>query len=234
MTNKQIDELKHAKRLLETIGFQDVELKCGDRPDILATIDSRRIGIEVTEYHADEGSGGKGSALRAEEEKKARQSNGDGYTMWGKTEPWSGLGFRLEEKTKLAETYDIKPYDELWLLIVAQLPKLGGIAATYAIYDVMKISDMNCYYHEQLCQSKYHAVFFHLIVDGVIYKWTPGERWTVLRSPHKQPSAGRELWFKNVLRDPDWQRDPDAKARQEAHKVIDELRGTQRSGRNGN
>jgi hypothetical protein len=74
VTNKHNEELEFATRLLVALGFHDAELKSWDRPDILAKMGSRRIGIEVTVFHADEESGSKGSALRAEEEKKTRKA----------------------------------------------------------------------------------------------------------------------------------------------------------------
>ncbi len=48
-------------------------------------------------------------------------------------------------------------------------------------------------------------------------------RWLATIGPGKAWPSGSELWFKKVLRDPEWRRDPAGKARTEAQKVLEEL-----------
>ena len=52
---KQTYELELASRLLGALGYDHVPIQSSDRPDVLAQIGEARTGIEVTQFHADEG-----------------------------------------------------------------------------------------------------------------------------------------------------------------------------------
>ncbi len=43
------------------------------------------------------------------------------------------------------------------------------------------------------------------------------------KPPEDQSPIGGDLWFKELLKDPDWLRDPAGKAGQVAHQAVDEL-----------
>jgi hypothetical protein len=75
--------------------------------DVLTLLAGRKIGVQVTVYHADEAqvSGRKGSFLRREEEKKARQAlRQDGVKAYGTWAPANYIpqcGIGLERKFRL-------------------------------------------------------------------------------------------------------------------------------------
>jgi hypothetical protein len=64
-------------------------------------------------------------------------------------------------------------------------------------------------------------------LEQTIYVWTRSERWQLVKGSAPAP-GGSELWFKSVLRDPEWLRDPAGKSRVEAQKILDELAAQRR------
>jgi hypothetical protein len=218
---KHAQELELTRRLLTALGCTDFELSPSDRPDIVAAIGGRSIGVEVTVFHSDEGSGRGGSALRASEEKTARRAGHGPYTVAGVVDPLPGLVTRTCEKATVAKDYDRSRFAELWLLIVAQFPKPGAVASTFALSGALNPRSLNENLHELLNGSAFGHVYLHLSLEQTIYGWTRSEGWQLVKgSPPAE--GGSELCFKDVLRDPEWLRDPAGKARAEAQKVLDE------------
>jgi hypothetical protein len=219
---KHVQEIELTRRLLLVLDCADFVLNPSDRPDVDAAIGGRSIGVEVTVFHADEELGRRGSVLRATEEKAAKQAGGDPYLMWGVIDPLPGLITRIKDKVTIAENYDRSRFDDLWLLIVGQFPKPGAVGSTFALSAALNAPSLNRYLHELLSKSPFARVYFHLSIEQTIYVWTPSEGWRLLMgSP--PATGGSEFWFKRVLRDSEWLRDPAAKARAEARKVLDEF-----------
>lgn len=182
MTNKQAIELELVKRLLNALGYQNFKLKLGNNPgklpDVIAMLaDNRIVGIEVTEFHADEPSNHKGSKLRKEEEKKAKASAGRPYAMWGQPNYLPALRVRIENKVNVAKKFDSAGYNELWLLIASQLPQLGGLASTFIFPPFVDARVLNDSFHEMLLKSRFRAVYLHLLLVGTIFEWSPSKKW---------------------------------------------------------
>ena len=173
-------------------------------------------------FHADEGLGRGGSVLRASEEKTARQSVGSPYAVWGVVDFVPGLTTRIRDKVAVAAEYDRRRFTELWLLIVAQFPKLGAVASTFALSAALNSRLLNQHFHELLSGSVFDQTYLHLPLEQTIYAWTRSEGWRLVSASTPAPGDS-ELWFKDVLRDPEWRRDPAGKARVEAQKALDEL-----------
>jgi hypothetical protein len=219
---KHVEEMELTRRLLLALDCTDFVLNPSDRPDVDAAIGGRSIGVEVTVFHADEGLGRGGSVLRATEEKTERQAGGDPYLMWGIVDPLPGLTTRIHDKVAIAVDYDRRRFDELWLLIVGQFPKPGAVASTFALSAALNAPSLNRHLHNLLSGSPFARVYLHLSLEQTIYSWTPSDGWRLMMGSPPLP-GGSDLWFKGVLCDPEWQRDPAAKARVEAQKVLDEL-----------
>jgi hypothetical protein len=217
-----VQQIELTRRLLLALDCGEFVLNPSDRPDVDAAIGGRSIGVEVTVFHADEGLGRRGSVLRATEEKAAKQAGGDPYLMWGIIDPLPGLITRINDKVTIAEDYDRRRFDELWLLIVGQFPKPGAVGSTFALSAALNAPCLNRHLHELLSKSPFARAYLYLSLEQTIYAWTPSEGWRLLMgSP--EAADGSELWFRNVFRDPEWLRDPAAKARAEAQKVLDEF-----------
>ncbi len=219
---KHVEEIELTRRLLVALDCADFVLNPSDRPDVDAAIGGRSIGVEVTVFHVDEGPGGRGSVLRATEEKTAKQTGGGVYGAWVPVDPVPGLATRIRDKVAIAKGYDRSRFTELWLLIVGQLPKPGAVVSTSALSLALNRDSLNQHLHALLSGSPFARAYLHLSLERTIYAWTPSEGWRLLVGSPPVP-ASSELWFKRFLRDPEWLRDPAGKARAEAQKVLDEL-----------
>lgn len=224
MTKKQNVEIDLVRRLLEALSISTFNLKSGDKPDILAEFSSRRIGIEVTEYHGDEGqNSNRGSIQRRNEEQISRLANGGAYTMWGSLNPLPALIARIKDKIERAHSYGNLDFNELWLLIAASVPQLGAVCSTFMDPITLNLNDLNAATDKNLRNSPFSRVYLHSLLGHTLHEWSNDKGWQVLQSPTKE-TQDSELWFKKILRDPEWRRDPRGKARSEAMKVLEELR----------
>ncbi|MGO9147835.1 MAG: hypothetical protein ACLQDF_15870 [Desulfomonilia bacterium] len=232
MSDRHVEELELARRLLDALNCTDFTLTASDRPDVIAEIGGRRIGVEITVFHADEEPNHKGSALRAAEEKTARNAGGSLYLAWGIVNSLPGLDVRIREKISIATGYYADRFDELWLLIVGQFPKPGAVVSTFASPIFLNLDDLYQHFNEMLTRSPFGRVYLHLWLDQTLYSWSPSEKWQLL-SGSLPTSGGSTAWFKSLLNDPDWQHDPGGKAQAEAHKAIDELLAQRHDGNKG-
>ena len=216
---KQQVELELTRRFLTLLGHPHAQLEAGDRPDLIAIINVCRIGIEETKFHSDEQPGTSGSHLRAEEAKKAKQAKGRPYSVWGVADPLPGIVARIEDKIERATKYDARRYSELWLLISSQLPMPGAVAATFAFEPFVSVSRLNETTHGLLSASPFAAAHLHLAMTHGLYSWSREKQW----HGNQTGDLFKFDQIKSVINDPEWRCDPDRKAREEAHKAVDEL-----------
>jgi len=99
--------------------------------------------------------------------------------------------------------------------------------AAEVVAHVPAVQARNQQLHDLLTRSPFDQAYLHLSLEQTIYVWTRSERWQLVKGSPPAP-AGSELWFKGVLRDPEWLRDPAGRARVEAQKVLDELAAQRR------
>jgi hypothetical protein len=221
-SDRQFEEVELTRRLLNTLGHKDVTLARNDKPDVLARIDGRRIGIEVTVFHADEAIDCNGSKLREAEEKEARKAPDGPYSSWGVANPLSGLQARIADKIVVSAAYDASSLDEMWLLIIGQFPKSGALASTFISPIFVSIKELNQHFDATLRRSRFDTAYLHLSLHQITYGWSPNQRWQLQSS--EIPEASRAtLSLRKTLDDSGWLRTPEGKARAEAHKALDEL-----------
>jgi hypothetical protein len=180
MSDKHAEEVELARRLFDALNCKGFTLTASDRPDVIAEIGGRCIGVEITVFHADEKPNRKGSALRAAEEETARKAGGALYGAWGIVDPLPGLNARIGEKISIATAYDAKRFDELWLLIVGQFPKPGAVVSTFASPIFLNLDDLNKHFNEMLSRSPFGRVYLHLWLNQTLYAWSPSEKWRFL------------------------------------------------------
>ena len=174
---KQQEETELVKRFLALLGHPHAQLQAGDRPDVVAIIDDKRIGIEETKFHGDEQSGTSGSSLRAEEAQKSKEAAGHSYSMWGVADPLPAIVARIEDKIQRATKYDASRYSELWLLISSQLPMPGAVAATFIIQPFVNVSRLNETTHGLLTASPFSAAHLHLAMTHGLFSWSRENKW---------------------------------------------------------
>ena len=192
---KQQHELEFTRRFLADIELQYTSLVSSDRPDIRAVIADRNIGIEVTVFHADEGNAHKPNedTLRQEGERTARETPDQIHTTAIPTLPYAALEARINAKIAKAAQYDPSHIDELWLLIPAQQPTLGALAATYVSASLVNQNELNRMFHEKLLASHFSRVYWHLIGDHAIIGWDGLAGWQIVRQREEPDTYGREV-----------------------------------------
>lgn len=181
MNGKQRIETALVERFLQDRGSTRFHLTAGDKPDVIAQFGSKRIGIEVTQFHADEQPDARGSGLREEEERNARNAPGRAQSHFVRTNPLPALAGRIREKIATCAKYDHSRYEELWLLVSSQVPSPGSLAATFAIPLCIAVARLNEATHKKLAQSVFSAVHFHLMGNHYVFSWCRKAGWCQAR-----------------------------------------------------
>ncbi len=189
-------------RLLETLGLpgvpSDPKKTYGRETgaDVEVWLAARRIGVQVTEYHGDEGESG--SALRAHEESDSTKGIIRGYFV--PADASSGLTKRFSDKLAKANHYAFTEFSEVWLLVAAFLPKPGAVAATSAMPIFITPEWLEEHFGESLRASRYQRVFFHVHLWSALYEWSLDSGWRVALEPEKLTPNGPDgqLWFKEL------------------------------------
>ncbi|MBV8939027.1 MAG: hypothetical protein JO089_04230, partial [Alphaproteobacteria bacterium] len=171
-----------------------------------------------------------GSKLRQQEESDAR--NGRQQAYWIKTDPWAALTARIEEKVNLAKNYDHSKYEELWLLISSNIPKLGAAASTtvspMALHNA--IDELNSRYGAILAASPYEMVhwYLHMTQDQTLFTWSrTEEKWSKSTLPLPPQNYMANFSFdemKAIWNDSEWRRDPKTKCDAEMKKILEEFK----------
>jgi hypothetical protein len=187
-----VEELSAVNRLAGLLGL-DVISPCNPNPpgvetgaDVQFLLGGRKIGVQVTVFHADEAASPArgGSVSRREEQAKAGEamkSNGVksyGHSASAKYGP--ALLRRVEAKVCKALSHGAN-YNELWLLIAAQIPNWGATASTMISPDVVRVEDLDQLLNEVLAKSLFSRAFLLLHLEGVVYEWQRGKSWRVAR-----------------------------------------------------
>jgi hypothetical protein len=223
MTKKEQREMASALRLLHALGLTSVTAKPSDRPDIILSLDQSDVGLEVTDLHPDDADlKAHGSPLRITEEQRMRNARGKPYAMWLHTASLPAFRSRISDKVTRARSYDRSHYSELWLLTASQLPH--AVASTYVFAPFVRIDDLNQYSDDLLASSPYSRAYLHLQLDDAVWEWTRESKWTHRARTAPSPQPPTELWFKSLLRDPEWLSNPDSRAVKEAQRALAELR----------
>lgn len=177
MNKKQTIELCLVTRFLHCLGSETPDLAATDRPDVIAHIDGKRIGIEVTQFHLDETAEAGGSRLRATQATMTKQHGGIPQPAWiGTPNPVHALQGIIRRKIEKATTYDSGRYDELWLLIAAALPDPVAVAPTM-IFLPPDPATLNVVTDTGLCGSGFAKVYLHVILQHWLFMWSRATRW---------------------------------------------------------
>ena len=219
-------------RLLDAIGVLDVATSDPKKTygretgaDVEVRLGSRKIGVQVTEYHGDAGI--RGSRVRAREESDAARNIIRAYAV--PVDAGGPLTAAVNKKVAKAHQYTFTEFHEVWLLIAAFFPKLGAAAATSAFPIFISAEKLERWLGETLRASKYDHAFLHIHLWPTVYEWSRDGIWQAVREAEKLTPTGGELWFERFLRDPEILDDPDGWALREAAKVLEELHGPARS-----
>lgn len=159
--------------------------------DVVFDFDGRRIGVQHTIFHGDEGhnAGKRGSLSRSREESTARRTKLP-FGVWGVVDYRVALALRLQEKCAIAARHDNDDLvAESWLVVSAGLPRWGAAASTMIVADLVRTHDLNALCHAMLGASRFERVFLVLHMGSVVWGWDRREGWRVIADPDR---AGRE------------------------------------------
>lgn len=195
----------------------------------MAYLDGARVGIEVTELHPDDWPSTRGSQLRKAEEQAARRTR----KIYGEDRPYGGfwinpdirsaLQARIQDKVERARKYNKSRLNELWLLIVCQIPASGAIASTWVQKGCVSSQLLNAATGDLLASSPFDEVFLLLVCDGIAYRWTRASGWQIA-SEDAGPADDSASSFSQVIHDPEWLADPKGKCAAEIQKCLAEFR----------
>ncbi|MBU2766294.1 hypothetical protein HAP94_08815 [Acidithiobacillus ferrivorans] len=178
MNKKQQGEKDLIKRFLKDLGCSKFSLETGDKPDIIAVIDGRKIGIEQTTYHDDGCNSGSNHRACAEKNARSKQTP---PTMAINIDPVPAILERIKDKIYKSRKYDTEQYSELWLLISAQVPTLGMIAPTHLECLSLDTDKLNNTSHSILNDSPFTAAYIHLVNAHNLFSWSSDYRWSMVR-----------------------------------------------------
>jgi hypothetical protein len=140
--------------------------ECG--VDVVIGVAGQRYGVQVTVP----GDRAHEARLAAE----AQKSNNGVYFMWTNANShaaYKAYASAIERKAALAERYDFSPYDEAWLLMIAGIPTMPGIASTLLPpwFDAYELTKWTM---KVLDRAKYDRVFILVLADTRprVVQWT--------------------------------------------------------------
>ncbi len=202
------DEAAVTRRLLDVVGIRslitDPKETYGRETDADVEIvhAGRKVGLQVTDFCADEGVADPRRGLRATEKRNAARGRFPAYFI-----PWdqrAALRRRVVKKITVASRYGFEEFHELWLL-VASLARADAAASTFIVPQLLNADDLNHDLDADLGRSNYARAYVHIEVGDTVYEWTREGRWHLVCSSmtEREPSGPTgEPWFMQYLRDP--------------------------------
>jgi hypothetical protein len=177
-------ELLMRRRGLTAECYIDPKKEAGDETgaDVVALIDGRRIGIQVTELDTGDIPG----RARASEEADWGSAQAQGYSTygtWTQNDPSKVVAAVARAVT--AKVQQIVGCDEAWLLISASVPELGTLTSTFVFTQWFPADALNATTASHLAACNYAHVFLHAIVgnEGALYVWSSSGKWEKQSQP---------------------------------------------------
>ena len=206
--------------------FENPNVNDESGADVIAVINGRRIGIQVTDLDT----GKKPGKARAAESKLARESviRGEMYFTWGQNDPAKMVGAiarSVEQKAKTSSS----GLSEFWLLICCGVPTVGAVGSTFAMTPWIDAGSLDTATLPALERSKYTRAFVLPILgdeNEEPFQWRRGGNWSKSKlglPPEELPS---ELW--QQLQDPELWSDPEGWSEREARRILSEQQNMRR------
>jgi hypothetical protein len=195
--------------------------------DVIAVIGDRRIGIQVTELDT----GATPGDMRAQEVRTAKQSKKNGhetYFSWAQNDPAASVAAiirAIERKVGIAARHDFTNLHEVWLLVACGVPVPVGTVSTMITTAWITTDALSADTQNILTDVKYDRIFVYSILgveEKALYQWDVTNGWRK-DVPTPDPRTMRPSVF-DVLKDPEWLRDPERRCEQEIERVLREFR----------
>lgn len=131
-------------------------------PDVqLRWEDGNTERFEVAEVHPDEVPG-RGSLLRAEEEKRAKLSPDEEVHHWLPMDATPAIARRVTEKVKKSSGYTLGAGESPSLLLVGALLQPSTIVAIFVTWPFLTDHTLNQHLHTTLESSSFERTYLHL------------------------------------------------------------------------
>lgn len=176
-----LSEVYFARHTLEKMQLKiiSIESETPPAPDVNAILsDNKLLSIEISELYNDDGLKASGSLSLSKELKDEKSNPSKPRMTWFDT---TALYEPIEKRIKLkcSKKYSLKPNQELWLILVSNVPELVAIAPTMFPPVLISPSQLNEKTHNILCESTFDKVIinFMLSEDENIYEWTKIKGW---------------------------------------------------------
>jgi hypothetical protein len=168
------------------------------------------VGVQVTEFCADEGIADPQRGLRATEKRNAAQGKFPTYGLGPMKHQLEALRLRVTAKIKtldraFREFNGVWPFDETWLLVAASVPDASSLVSTSALPAALDVEGLNRVLDERLRRSRYTRVFLHLQISGIVYEWSASTAWHCVRDSQTHVAVSFAE-MQSYLRDPDLNR----------------------------
>jgi hypothetical protein len=155
--------------------------------DVITIVGKRRIGFQVTEYDGGEGNSRiKPGHMRAAEMKLVREAGERGvYAGWGSPDVEQAFPARIAAKVRKSMDYDFAEYDEVWLLVSANIP---GVGVSTFLPHFIGSDLLNLWTAATLASSRYAKAFLHVIMGDALFEWDRLSGWRTLVDRQQQRS----------------------------------------------
>jgi hypothetical protein len=188
--------------------------------DVLAMVDGRRVGIQVTEVDL-----GRVPGTTRGKEKRVARAAGDGapYFAWGQNEPAQ----MIDAVARAVQAKALRTpagFDEAWLLICAGVPEIGAVASTMLFTRWIAPEALTTATASLLASAAYSNAFIMPILgaEAALYTWAKGSGVRTVQRGEPFSPCFEEV--QSWLSDPELLRDPEGWADREALRVLDEIR----------
>src|SRR6266852_211283 len=192
--------------------------------DVIAVTATGRVGIQVTELDTGDVPG----QSRGEEKKAARAAgslSGGVYGAWAQNNPAKLLKAVERTIARKSTMTPVAGFEEVWLLISCGVPELGAVSSTFVMTPWLDAVALNNATLDQLSKSKYGRAFIHAVlsVEQTLYQWSSlSGSWNKTTQPESLGTQGPS--FFDVIKDPEWIKDPEGKFNREVETVLREIR----------
>ena len=193
--------------------------------DVIAIVDGRRIGIQVTELDTGEMPGQARRTERASWREAQAKDQGT-YGGWAQNDPRKIAD--AIARTLASKVQHIVGCDEAWLLISASLPELGSLISTFVITQWLTVDALDAATASHLAKCKYTCAFLHVIVspENALYCWTAERNWRKLTLQDDENNQGQGFfeWRDRLSEFQEWMTDTEGKTDREVEKCLREFR----------
>jgi hypothetical protein len=183
--------------------------------DVVALIDGRRVGIQVTDVDTGDLPG----EARAAESKLARdaESRDSAYTTSAQNQPdrmIAAIANQVSRKSRIS----CAGFNDFWLLVCCGIPHFGALASTFVLTPWLDTGRLDAATARSLSASKYSQAFIHVALgleEQALYQWRRGGSWSKSTLAIPSQDQGPSFWDcrrnADLFRDPDGWRDREAK-----------------------